>query len=182
MAVTIVTVPSVSFPSSATKPGNTICIDHGGERISGHDDAGGLYQGYLCYRTGTTQQNDFTVASDEHPGGAVVTDNILYAVEYVSSDIHQSYNYADEAYSANDPITVVRLEVGKKYWLKVTSLSVVEGTLYNPVGGTVGAIDDPTPDAITVNTHGFICLAPATTLTGWCPFLYEGIVSIDTAA
>lgn len=177
----VVTVPTVSFPSTATAPNNTVCIDHQGDRVSGHDDVGGLYQGYLCYRTGTTQKNDFTVAADEHPGGAVVTNNIMYVVERQISDIHQSYNFADEAYGENDPIVVVRLEVGKKYWLKVNALTIVEGTLYNPVGGTVGAIDDPTPDAITINTHGFIALAAATTLTGWCPFLYEGIVSIDTA-
>ena len=183
MAVAVVTVPTVSFPSTATKPNKTICIDHNAERLSGHDDAGGLLQGYLCYRTGTTQKNDFTVAIDEHPGLTVVTFNILYAVEVVTSDIHQAYNHADAAYSANDPIVVVRLEAGKKYWLKVSGETIVEGTLYNPItGGFVGAIDDPTPGAIVGNTHGFIALAPADTLTGWAPFLYEGIVSIDTTA
>ncbi len=179
MAVTVITCPTVSFPSTATQPNNTICIDHFGEKVNGHDDAGGLYQGYLCYRSAGTQKNDFTVASDEF--GDAAAEGTIYAVERQVSDAHQSYNFADEAYSANDPIVVVRLEIGKKYWLKVSGETVVEDTLYNAVGGTVGAIDDPTPDAITKSVHIFRCLALATTLTGWCPFEYQGYRAIDTA-
>lgn len=178
---TSITCPTVGWPSLATKPNGTICIGHEGKRLTAHDDAGGLYPGYLCYRTGTTQKNDMTVAIDEHPGQAVVTFNTLYAVELPVSDIHQAYNFAEAAYSENDPIQVVEIEIGKMYWLKVSSLTLVEDTLYNPVGGTIGAIDDPTPDAVTGNTWGFKSLAYATTLTGWAPFLCVGIIAIDTA-
>ena len=176
---TVPTVPTVGFPSTATRPNNTICIDHNGERLTGHDDAGGLLAGYLCYRTGTTQANDFTVAIDEHPG-LVATWHQLYAVEIPVSDIHQAYNYCDGAYAENDPIVVVKIEIGKKYWLKVAGLTIVEDTLYNPVGGTIGFIDDPAPDAIEGWTHGFVALAYATTLTGWMPFTYVGIIPLDT--
>ena len=84
MASTSVTVPTVSFPSHATRPSSTngVCIGHRGKRLSAHDDAGSLKQGLLVYRTATTQKNDMTVAIDEHPGAAK-SDNVKWIIHFL---------------------------------------------------------------------------------------------------
>jgi len=175
---TVITCPSLNWPSTATRPSRTVAIGHEPIRIPAHDDAGGLYQGYACFRTGTTQYNDMTIAADEH--GLTAALSAIYIVEMDEWGVHQSQNHADEAYSANDPITVVKCEIGKGYWLKCVALTLVEDTRYNITDGFITAIDDPTPDAVVYNVHAFKSLAYATTLTGWAPFEYLGLVAIDS--
>ena len=178
MAVSVITCPTFNWPSTVTRPSRTVAIGHEPERFPAHDDAGGLLQGYACYRSGGTQYNDMTVAADEH--GITAALGAIYLVELDEWGVHQAYNHADAAYSADDPITVVRCQIGKKYWLKCVSLTIVEDTIYNITDGFITAIDDPTPDAVVYNVHGFRSLAYATTLTGWAPYEYVGLVAIDS--
>lgn len=174
----VITTNSVAWPSTATRPKDSVAIDHAPILVPGHDDAGGIYQGYACYRTGTTQKNDFSVATDEF--GLDASQSIIYLREFDPFSIHEAYNFADSIGIENDPMMFVQCQPGMKYWLKCAALTLVEGTRYNITNGLITAIDDPTPDAVVYNAHLFTSLALATTLTGWAPFRYEGLVAIDS--
>jgi len=186
-------------------PGHTVCPPELNEfikirRLTGTaDDASVCTAGIPVYYTGTTQDNDFAVCGDEY--GDAADEGKVYVVEiqehnpnfattidqpeYPNRMPNTSVTLASYAPAANKNIIVIPLEIGMYVWMIIAhdaSGGVTKDTLYNISASTgyIGAIDDPTPDAVTKSVHIFRAVATVAT-ANWALFEYQGHRAIDTA-
>lgn len=184
-------------------PANTICPPELNEHKSIRklkakaDAASTLVAGTLCYLTGGTSVNDMSVCTDEY--GKNSAEGKVYAVEIIEHDPNfattmdqpefpnrlpnSSVTLANYAPAADKDIIVIPLEMGMYVWLLIgnaVNASVTKDTIYNCVGnGIVGAIDDPTPDQVVYNVHGFRAVATVTNYN-WALFEYIGLHAVDS--
>ena len=185
-------------------PSNTVCPPELNEhitirRITGTaDDASVLTAGIPCYYSGTTQDNDFKVCGDEYGTNAaegqfyiveIQEHNPLFATttdqpEFPNRMPNTSVTLSDYAAAANTNVILIPARIGMFFWGIIAhdaSGSTTQDTLYNisTSAGYWGAIDDPTPDAVTKSVH--VARAVATVATAnWALFEYMGFRAIDT--
>jgi hypothetical protein len=184
-------------------PFNTICPPELNEHIkirrlpATADVASTLCAGVACYLSGTTNANDMTACTDEW--GSNASEGMIYFTEIMEHDPNfatttdqpefpnrlpnTSVTLANYAPAENKAILVIPAVKGMFVWLLIANAvnaSVTKDTMYNiTAADIIGAIDDPTPDAITKGVHGFRAVATVTNYN-WALFEYVGIVPIDT--
>lgn len=162
------------------------------------DDSSVLTAGVICYLGGTTQANDMKASTDEW--GKDLANGKCYVVEIQEHNPHfattidqpeypnrmpnSNVTLSNYAATANQPVIVIPLEIGMKFWGVIgnaVNASVTKDTIYNvnASGGIIGAIDDPSPDAIVGSVHGFRAIATVTN-NNWALFEYVGFVGLDT--
>lgn len=200
--MTLITNFEYSGPSMPTK---TVCPPELNEHISVRrltataDDSSVITAGIPLYLAGTTNANDMKVCGDEY--GDVAAEGKIYVCEIVEHDPNfatttdqpeypnrmpnTSVTLSTYAHTANQPIIVIPLEIGMRVWMIIAhdaSGGVTKDTIYNVSASTgyIGALDDPTPDAVTVQVHGFRAVATVAT-ANWALFEYIGFYPLDTA-
>jgi hypothetical protein len=169
------------------------------KKIPAYADTADLTAGLLCYHTGTTQDADMTecpaeygsndqqgliyavALQESHPSFAKTVDKPVFPMR-IPKATDVSGSLSDYKYEANDPIEVIKLEIGMYVWLLIgndATADVTEGYTYFPIAsGYVGAQGDPDGTAIAKKAHGFTAIATFTNMN-WALFRYEGIVPFD---
>ena len=176
-------VHGMSSPGGGTEPFDRIIVESpfGSKFFNAQDDAGGLIAGLLCYRTGTTQANDMTVAGANH--GSLGTQAKFYVVEIQADGAHMPAPYDKAtAYGENDPILVREVRIGDRLWLKGSTLSVAEDQIViMEAAGLVALVGDVDGAAIDLSGHGFVSLGSLSEGT-WMLGEYIGHYCYDDSA
>ena len=170
------------MPTTRTEPFMSVLVDGTvPEYSSGTPDNGQtIYPGLLVYKSGTAPDPEFTVCSANY-GSSIEDEATIYIVEIPPShpSFPQAYTMATAFTAETDTMTVHRLSIGDRIWVKGSNLSVNETDIL--VCQTAGLVVQTTGDtADKWNCHGFRVIGTWSTAT-YVIVEYMGLITVDSA-